>query len=885
MRRILGGLLGAVAIVLLQGCVGRPPFLILSIEDPTSAAANFAALLVGTSNDNLAEVRVDKDVMPLAITVISSTAGEKTIWVEARAADGRALARGTTLGRFARSGTPTATIQMVRACDQGTECDDGVFCNGRETCTSGICVAANTPCGGNVDCVTAVCHELGGGEGSCTVEVDHALCGVGRYCNPVDGCVWGAGCLDSTDCQDAYQCNGAEQCINLVCAGGVPPVVDDHDICTLDGCDDARVGLGGEAVFHFPVSTLDGSACIRPDDGGPGVCVSAKGGCVISACGDGVVFAAAGEICDDGVDNSAAWSLARHCNTTCLGWAPYCGDRDVTAPDESCDDGDSNDSGNGCSADCQRNDDCGDGLQQALYEQCDDGDADECNGCRTDCTRGCICTNPAVCLSGSWCDEGKCIGCALAARCGPACVACAGEKPLCGGATVGCVCNPSPARRGSCLPSTYCNGVACVPCNTTQHCGGDCLACSGTTSDCGGVDKGCLALACTGKPDFTLCQRPDTPDRSYDICVGEMCVSPGCGTTTCDQPGPSFARADVESGWEYPDTNQRACYEDSTVPVSCPGTVDTPTCTTTPFCGQDWQYGWDTTHPSDARYSRKAEIAGEPVVTDNVTGLMWQGCPGGLTGPSCTIGGAQTNTWDDALAYCDSLAWGGYVDWWLPDVYALSSIIDAGRVLPAVEPTVFPETTANWYWTSTSAASDSGDAWIIYFGDGSLMSYIKGSACRARCVRSGALAAPSVARFARTEPVPGWPVVTDHKTGLMWQGCPDEQIGAACNTGTIFVYNWEQALQQCAGLTWSGYQGWRLPSRAEAMSILDFRRDSPAVDPVAFPATPATWFWTSTSYAEAGTTGAWLVDFTSGETNGYDKASSFTYIRCVRPEP
>ena len=75
---------------------------------------------------------------------------------------------------------------------------------------------------------------------------------------------------------------------------------------------------------------------------------------LIIVCGDGIKDM--GEFCDDGADNGKYGSSAanRYCNTTCDGWAPYCGDGIVQANyGEECDDR-NNVSGDGCSADCKR---------------------------------------------------------------------------------------------------------------------------------------------------------------------------------------------------------------------------------------------------------------------------------------------------------------------------------------------------------------------------------------------------------------------------------------------------------------------------------------------------------------------------------------------------
>jgi len=74
---------------------------------------------------------------------------------------------------------------------------------------------------------------------------------------------------------------------------------------------------------------------------------------IITVCGNGVLDT--GEICDDGLSNGQyAYSAEnKFCNTSCDGWAPYCGDGTVQSDyGEECDDG-NNVSGDGCSASCK----------------------------------------------------------------------------------------------------------------------------------------------------------------------------------------------------------------------------------------------------------------------------------------------------------------------------------------------------------------------------------------------------------------------------------------------------------------------------------------------------------------------------------------------------
>ncbi len=61
---------------------------------------------------------------------------------------------------------------------------------------------------------------------------------------------------------------------------------------------------------------------------------------------------------------------------------------------------------------------------------------------------------------------------------------------------------------------------------------------------------------------------------------------------------------------------------------------------------------------------------------------------------------------------------------------------------------------------------------------------------------------------------------------------------------------------------------WRLPNVKElgSIGILDRTRSNPAIDTVAFPATPPTSFWSSSPYA-SNAPYAWVVDFSYGGVN------------------
>jgi hypothetical protein len=97
---------------------------------------------------------------------------------------------------------------------------------------------------------------------------------------------------------------------------------------------------------------------------------------------------------------------------------------------------------------------------------------------------------------------------------------------------------------------------------------------------------------------------------------------------------------------------------------------------------------------------------GDGTVTDKSTGLIWQ------KDSTCGM------TWDQALAYCDSLSLGGYTDWRLPNIKELRSLVDYCRYNPAINSIYFLDTANSWYRSSTTYASYTDEAWGVHFDHG-----------------------------------------------------------------------------------------------------------------------------------------------------------------------
>jgi hypothetical protein len=85
---------------------------------------------------------------------------------------------------------------------------------------------------------------------------------------------------------------------------------------------------------------------------------------------------------------------------------------------------------------------------------------------------------------------------------------------------------------------------------------------------------------------------------------------------------------------------------------------------------------------------------------------------------------------------------------------------------------------------------------------------------------------------------------------------------------------WQQAKDYAANLD----DGWRLPTRAELLTLVDDTRHGPAC--AVFPDCPSDWFWTSTPWAGSSSY-AWYVNFNRGHASFYD-VGYFSRVRCVR---
>ncbi|MGB0716135.1 MAG: M6 family metalloprotease domain-containing protein [Phycisphaerae bacterium] len=308
-------------------------------------------------------------------------------------------------------------------CINDSECDDGLFCNGAETCVAGACIAGTAPdCNDNVDCTTDTCNE---NTDSCDNTVDNAACDDGLFCNGVETCDAVNGCqagtpidcnddvdcttdacnedtdscdntVDNAACDDGLFCNGVETCDAVNgCQAGTPIDCNDDVDCTTDTCNEDTDSCD---------NTVDNASC---DDGL--FCNGVETCDAVNGCQAGTPID-----CNDDVD----------CTTdTCNEDTDSC---DNTVDNAACDDGlfcngvETCDAVNGCQAgtpvDCNDDVDCTfDGCNE-LTDSCENTPANVlcddglfCNGTEVcDAVQGCVAGTPITCNDGIDCTVDTC---------------------------------------------------------------------------------------------------------------------------------------------------------------------------------------------------------------------------------------------------------------------------------------------------------------------------------------------------------------------------------------------------------------------------------------------------------------------------------------------
>ncbi|MFH2005517.1 MAG: hypothetical protein ABI333_02910, partial [bacterium] len=356
----------------------------------------------------------------------------------------------------------------------GTGCDDGVFCNGADTCDgAGACgTHAGDPCLGGPTCQN-ICTEAAD---NCNSPVGTG-CDDGLFCNGADTCN-GAGacgthagdpCLGGPTCQNT--CNeAADNCNSPVGTG-----CDDGLFCNgADTCNG-----GGSCIIHAGDPCLGGPACQNICNEGADNCNSPVG----TGCNDGL-FCNGADTCD------GAGSCGTHAGDPCLG-GPICQNICNEAVDN---------------------------CNSPAGTSCNDGVF--CNGVDT-CNGGGTCLHPNL-ANGTPCDDGDgdlCDSTCQAGACAGVPVTCPDDGDECNGVD-------------TCVPATgLCAGGASLPDDTPCN-GGDNNFCNST----------CQATTCVAVP--------------VDCNDGNPCTVDTCNIAdgTCSSTSPNYnLNSPVGSTSDLPD--------------------------------------------------------------------------------------------------------------------------------------------------------------------------------------------------------------------------------------------------------------------------------------------------------------------------------------------
>jgi len=156
------------------------------------------------------------------------------------------------------------------------------------------------------------------------------------------------------------------------------------------------------------------------------------------------------------------------------------------------------------------------------------------------------------------------------------------------------------------------------------------------------------------------------------------------------------------------------------------------------------------------------------VVTDSVTGLMWQ------DDYSDNGGNIKQAKWQSAIDYCEALRLDGYDDWRLPNIRELGTIIDYNQGSIAINP-VFQKAIADFYISSSTYTRYKSYEWGISFLRGECDLNSKDHEHYIRCVRTGSNAETSSDNTITHNGIT-YGTVTSPYTGRIWL---DRNLGAS----------------------------------------------------------------------------------------------------------
>ncbi len=302
------------------------------------------------------------------------------------------------------------------------------------------------------------------------------------------------------------------------------------------------------------------------------------------------------------------------------------------------------------------------------------------------------------------------------------------------------------------------------------------------------------------------------------------------------------------------------------------------------------------------------------IFVDKNRAISWS-CAIGQKGKDCAdssevplLSGNFSSTYEEAVNSCNALnsknlvkGYAGKKNWRLPEIYELQTLLQYNKS-PALNnefiSTSLPASTCDKFWSNTSVNSNPSLAWVLdsiatassIAGSGVSRTVNKTNDISKSCYYC--ISGQTFFKPNYTDNADG--TILDNRTNLVWQKCPSGFNNDQSCSGSAIGLNWSNALKYCASLTLAN-KSWRLPGVNELLSIVDYTKNVPSIDPIfpitTFPTTnPLLFFFTSTTQI-SGTSKAraYLTSFQNlggifGGTNQTTiliKSNSLRSVRCV----
>ncbi|SCY67646.1 DUF1566 domain-containing protein [Desulfoluna spongiiphila] len=296
---------------------------------------------------------------------------------------------------------------------------------------------------------------------------------------------------------------------------------------------------------------------------------------------------------------------------------------------------------------------------------------------------------------------------------------------------------------------------------------------------------------------------------------------------------------------------------------------------------EDADYNYDSNQPSYTKLNSEGASLPDStekwaLIRDNITGRVWE---------AKTADGSihDRNTFftfeeaQDHVDWLNSIKYGGFSNWRIPNLKELSSIIHFEKKFPSSNTDYFKNQYSSFYWSSTECVDDNRFAWGILFQRGVALNHFKKVryCFRAVCIENEAfehvkLFGDQTIRFKDN----GDGTVTDYSTGLMWQkDCSKNKTGEKKKN----KFKWHDARVFSEESDYAGYTDWRLPNIKELISIVDYRKEYPAIYSIFNDTIDNGDFMSSTPNGKSQC--PYILPLKNGD---FDIAGTPSYIRLVR---